>query len=603
MKLVRKLLPAVVLICLWVPWSSGHEGYEPGHSEVYRNGKIQTLNKNTTRNFAMTPSGQGDWTPAQALNGIDNFSFKKMNADGVPINALADDATFLRRVNLLLTGRLPEPETTRRFLEDKSPAKRSAYIDEVLESEAFNTYWSFWFQEYFKSTSQILRAGQPLYNGYFEEAVVSGKALDLIAIELMTTTGLTDAVPEANFFARAGEASRLAQDFQDNIAIHAVDRFLGVPLACISCHDGAYHLEEINLYLADKKRADLWGMAAFFSSLRLRAGTRNENNQILSLDISQGPARGYNAETNVGDRPGREGGIVQPAWIFGDQVQNQGVNPLEDFANKIVNDRQFARNFANRFWGHLFGLAMVEPMDAFDLYRIDPNRQLPEGWTSQVLDVELLEYMTDYMIAAQYNFRDYLRFVLNSATFQMSSQFKPGNWKESYTPYYTRFMARRLSAESVYDSIATATGVKITLRQRNLNGRTDVLYAHQLLDMSQPRNQADVSSFLDLFGRGDRYLTPRSDEGNISQALALMNSTVVSDRIGSALNRTAQYLREGLSEAEVIGELYLDFLCRPPTEEETAIMLTELGKYQGFREKAATAQWLLINKLQFNFIY
>ena len=30
--------------------------------------------------------------------------------------------------------------------------------------------------------------------------------------------------------------------------------FLGVNTSCISCHDGAAHLEKVNVYLAGKKR-------------------------------------------------------------------------------------------------------------------------------------------------------------------------------------------------------------------------------------------------------------------------------------------------------------------------------------------------------------
>ncbi len=590
------------LICLAPAWLHSHEGLQLARSDPYRNSKIQALNKNTHRNFEVEIAGENQWEPAQPLNGIDDFTFRKMANDGVPINATTDDANFLRRTALLLTGRLPEPETTRRFLANESPGKRAALVDEIIGSEAFETHWSFWFQEYFKSTGQLLRIGQPLYNEYFKQMVRENKPLDVMAVELMTATGLTDEVAAANFFARAGEGARLSQDFQDNIAVHAVDRFLGVPLACISCHDGAYHLEDINLYLADRKREDLWGMAAFFSELRLRPGTRMDN-LVLSANITRVSSRGYNAETDRGDRPTRAGGLIQPKYIFNDAVTVQSDDNLTAFANNIVNDRQFARNWANRFWGHVFGLALVEPMDGFDLYRIDPKRELPEGWESQVLDSDLLEYMTDRMIDFNFNFREYLKLILNSATYQMSSNFHPGNWQDSHAPYYTRFLARRLSAESVYDNLVVATGVKTTLSQATRDGRVNVTYAHELRDLNQPNRQEDIAVFLDLFGRGDRYQTPRTNAGNISQALALMNSTVISNRLLASENRINNYLRQGLGAAEIVNELYLDFLCRPPSEEETEAMLAELENYEDLREKASTVQWLLINKLQFNFIF
>src|SRR5262245_23598170 len=54
-----------------------------------------------------------------------------------PLPALADDETFLRRVYLDLTGKLPEPDAIRRFVADASRNKRAKVIDELLETETY----------------------------------------------------------------------------------------------------------------------------------------------------------------------------------------------------------------------------------------------------------------------------------------------------------------------------------------------------------------------------------------------------------------------------------------------------------------------------------
>jgi len=48
----------------------------------------------------------------------------------------ADDAAFLRRVTLDLTGGLPAPETVRAFIADPTPSrlKRSKLIDKLIAS-------------------------------------------------------------------------------------------------------------------------------------------------------------------------------------------------------------------------------------------------------------------------------------------------------------------------------------------------------------------------------------------------------------------------------------------------------------------------------------
>src|SRR6516162_7766351 len=51
-------------------------------------------------------------------------------ASGVRLPGLADDATFLRRVSLDLTGKLPEPAALEGFVADTKSDKRANVVDE-----------------------------------------------------------------------------------------------------------------------------------------------------------------------------------------------------------------------------------------------------------------------------------------------------------------------------------------------------------------------------------------------------------------------------------------------------------------------------------------
>ena len=55
---------------------------------------------------------------------------------------LVDDATFLRRVTLDLSGRLPTMAAVRAFLAEPGPKKRQVVIDRLLASEEFSEYWT-----------------------------------------------------------------------------------------------------------------------------------------------------------------------------------------------------------------------------------------------------------------------------------------------------------------------------------------------------------------------------------------------------------------------------------------------------------------------------
>src|SRR5437867_872543 len=62
--------------------------------------------------------------PASRRNFIDDYIFGKLERDRVPRAYLCTDAEFLRRVSLDLTGRLPEPDAIRKFVDDTGPGKR-----------------------------------------------------------------------------------------------------------------------------------------------------------------------------------------------------------------------------------------------------------------------------------------------------------------------------------------------------------------------------------------------------------------------------------------------------------------------------------------------
>src|SRR6266404_2722907 len=60
---------------------------------------------------------------------IDAHVNARLAEQGVKPVALADDAAFLRRVYLDLTGRIPRVADVRDFLDDKTPDKRARLIE------------------------------------------------------------------------------------------------------------------------------------------------------------------------------------------------------------------------------------------------------------------------------------------------------------------------------------------------------------------------------------------------------------------------------------------------------------------------------------------
>src|SRR5438477_5178923 len=72
-------------------------------------------------------------TPAQAAARVD--SMLEHGTRSLP--PVVDDATFLRRVSLDLTGKVPDREAMQRFVGDPAADKRAKIVDELLKSDAY----------------------------------------------------------------------------------------------------------------------------------------------------------------------------------------------------------------------------------------------------------------------------------------------------------------------------------------------------------------------------------------------------------------------------------------------------------------------------------
>src|SRR5439155_16519584 len=86
--------------------------------------------------------GGGSFPDVKPHNVIDAHVLAKLRRMNLPPAPLADDATFLRRAHLDVTGELPTPDEVRAFLADASPDKRSRKVDELLARPGHAALWT-----------------------------------------------------------------------------------------------------------------------------------------------------------------------------------------------------------------------------------------------------------------------------------------------------------------------------------------------------------------------------------------------------------------------------------------------------------------------------
>jgi hypothetical protein len=545
------------------------------------------------------------WTlPAFPIRSfIDKEIADKMTRDKIKWTVQSTDAEFLRRVTMDLTGEIPDPTTVKAFLTDTAADKRAKAIDRLLQSPAFVDRWTMWFGDLVQNV-QVASSNVPgpqarnAYYIFIRDSFQAHKPYDTMVRELIAGSGASYTKGEANYWVRDIQLNGPIQDTYDNLAASTGERFLGMPLLCLSCHSGLGHLEQVNRGLVKKTRLDFWKTAAFFAKTRTTT-QRDPASGTLERIVADIGSGGYNLNTDSGNKtprlPVSGVSVVEPAFILTGETPTTDEVRREAYARMLTGNPQFARATVNYLWKELFGLGIVEPADSFDLARQD-SATLAAGLTLQPSHPALITQLADSFIASRYDFRALMKLMVSSSTYQLSSRYVSGEWNETWTPYFARHYPRRLMAEQMVDALTSATGIGFTI---NIAGLPVVNKAMKLPD---PLEGGAMRQILNNFSRGNRDDQMRSSESSIIQALALMNDRNVTDRIKgtNALSTVARTLVASKDPATIADTLYIATLSRYPTTEERAAAVAHLGSGDLTR-KTEDLQYMLINRLEFMF--
>ena len=565
------------------------------------------------RRHAVEPPAGGPANYPVSVNYIDDEIFGKMKTDGILPAAISSDEEFLRRVTIDLTGQIPDPATVQAFLADKSADKRAKTIDGLLASDAFVDRWTMWFGDLVQNVqvsanSREFPNGRNAYYTWIHDSIKANKPYDQMVRELLGATGDSFASGPPDFWVRQIQPNGPIQDTYDNLAAESGRMFLGMPMQCLSCHNGLKHLDTVNVYLKSHSRYDFWGNSAFFSHGRATRQVDATNKNLFSWLLSDAPATAaaYSLNTTTGNKSARCGicpttETVQPYFFMTGEAPRSG-EPWRDAYGRILTAHpQFATAAVNYLWKEMFGLGIVEPTNNMDPARYDPNN-LPAGQVLQPNHPNLLNRLRDDFIAGHYDLKAILRTMAMSNAYQLSTKYTATTWNESWTPYYARHIPRRLMAEAMLDAIARATNVPVTY---NVALMPAVTSAMKLPDPLDVRNTV-YGRFLDEFGRGNRDDESRENDSSIAQALSLMNdNTVVVNRTheNTANSTVAKTLASTTDPNVIADQLYLNTLSRHPTasEKSQAVAYLQSGTPAQLAQKTEDLQWVLLNSLEFLF--
>src|SRR5262245_49988607 len=252
-------------------------------------------------------------------NPVDRYIFARLDQMGVKPAFVSSDSEFIRRVTLDLTGRIPAGDRVIQFLADDATDKRQRLVDELIASEAFTDKWTFWFDELLGNTSNhggVTVAGRNLMHAQLRNAIRSNIPYNRLVTDLITAKGTITENGFVNFIARRTSAFEPIQDTWDDLAADSGRIFLGLPMLCVSCHNGAGHLEQVNEYLSTRTREEFWAQAAFFS--RINIERTMDGSVSKPFRFSDAETGNYDSDTaaNPGMRPLRSGGPYTPAFFL-----------------------------------------------------------------------------------------------------------------------------------------------------------------------------------------------------------------------------------------------------------------------------------------------
>ncbi|MFA6545004.1 MAG: DUF1549 domain-containing protein [Limisphaerales bacterium] len=489
-------------------------------------------------------------------NYIDTLIHTKLKKIRITPSEVADDATFLRRVTLDITGLLPSPEDVRGFIADKNPKKREKMVDTLLERPEFTELWVMKFAELLqiRTDNLLFQYKSALqYYDWLRDRFARNVPIDKLAQELLTAKGGTFANPAANFYKVETDPLKLTE----NVA----QVFMGMRLQCAQCHNHPFDRWTMN---------DYYGFAAFFAQVGRKVG--EDQRETVIYNRASGGVR-----HPVGNRDippkflGMEGGKPEEGQDRREVMARWLASPQNPF---------FARNFANMVWAHFFGKGIVDPVDDVRISNPPSNP-------------ELLEELGRRFTESDYNFKKLVRDICASRTYQLTPKSNETNAED--TRNFAKGPIRRLRAEVLLDAITQVTATKNKFR-----GLPEGSRAVEIVD------GRTTTYFLTTFGRATRDTVCACEvkmEPNLSQALHLLNGDTVNQKI-QAGGLVAAMMKERKTPGQILEEFYWRSLARPPTPAEQTRLLAYLADAKTPAEQVTVLNdlfWAVLNSKEFIF--
>jgi hypothetical protein len=485
---------------------------------------------------------------------VDREWAKALETAKVPASPEADDAEFLRRASLDLTGRIPTYERTVAFLASTDPNKRRELVDELLASREFGVnFGQKWRLLIMPRDTGSSKQPADRFTPWLADQLAADRPWSEIVTELLTTEG--------DFFRDASATLFLANNEESSpkpslLAASVGRLFLGVQVGCAECHNHPF---------AEWTQDEFWGLAAFFGRVR----KKSKGDARLTEDPPENAAR---VVFVVPEGAGKfSGQAVAPRFLNGGSPEVTETTSLRPALAAWLTSREnpyFAKATVNRIWAQLFGRGIVQPVDDF---RAENAPSHPE----------LLNALAREFVESGFEVKHILRAICNSRAYQRTSRPLPEN--EADTTLFSRAAVKVMAPEMLYDSLHVVLNTRTKPVERG--GKKPNGFVLTI----EPRD-----AFVRSFARSAEVDLGEQFAYGVPQLLRLLNAPeynilppFIADQIGA-----------GTSQVKLIETLYLVALSRWPTSQEVERMQRLMGT-NATEQSYAGALWVLLNSSEF----
>ena len=462
-------------------------------------------------------------------NYIDTLVHNKHKKVRISPSGLCDDNTYIRRLYLDVIGQLPDAAVVEKFVADKDSTKRSKLVDELLSRPEFVKMWVMKWAELLQirtDNNRFQYKNAILYFEWLRAQFEKNRPMNEIVQDILGSKGGTFSNPAGNYY----QIQRDSKKLMENTA----QIFMGMRIQCAQCHNHPFDRWTMD---------DYYSFANFFSQVG-RKGSE-DNREIIIYNSGSGSVR-----HPVGNRD------LPPKFLGGERPDTAGKDRRELLSKWLASDDNpfFAKNLANIVWGHFMGVGIVEPVDDVRISNPPSNP-------------ELLEALGKRFSKSGYDFKQLVRDICNSRTYQRSVQSNDSNKDD--TRNFAKASIRRVRAEVLLDIIS-----QVTDTQNKFRGLPSGASAVEIVD------GRTSTFFLTTFGRATRDTVCSCEvalEPNLSQALHLLNGSTVNSKCTQG-GVVAKALAAKKTPDQIIDDLYMRCLARKPSSTEKEQLMAFVGE-------------------------